>query len=83
MNKFKNKKNFTLGFLDEEEKKNEALANKYPNKNNFQDSLVEIGIDSVIFKKDDMSVDKNCVKKTSTGHFVSMIDPKELEVQLK
>ncbi len=81
MNKFK-KKNFTLGFLEEEEKKNEALAKTNPiiNKMNFADSLVEIGIDGVIFKKDDIAVDKKGVKKTSTGQFVSMIDPKELEV---
>lgn len=82
MNKFK-KKNFTLGFLDEEEKNNEAAAKKNPNINkmNFADSLVEIGIDGVIFKKDDFAVDTKGVKKTSTGQFVSMIDPKELEVQ--
>ena len=82
-NLFLKKKNFTLGFLDEEEKNNEAAAKKNPNINkmNFADSLVEIGIDGVIFKKDDFAVDTKGVKKTSTGQFVSMIDPKELEVQ--
>jgi hypothetical protein len=77
------KKNFKLGFLEDEEKAHEANAKKNPiSKMNFADSLVEIGIDGVIFKKDDIAVNKTGVQKTSTGQFVSMIDPKELDVYL-
>ena len=88
MNKFKNKKNLMLEYMEEDPKDNKIDNPVVYDKNkmlisNYSDSLsCEIGIDGVTFKKDDIAVGKKGVKKITTGKFMSMIDPKKLTVKL-
>ena len=93
MKKFKNKKGLVLEHMDEDNKKNNNVIILDSNSNetdkekskiiiaNYSDSMsIEIGKEGVVFKKDDLAVEKEGVKKITTGKYISMIDPKKLEV---
>jgi hypothetical protein len=95
MKKFINKKGLILEYMDEDSKNsknnNFVIIDNNTNKNDqqrsksivakYSDSMsCEIGKEGVIFKKDDIAVEEKGVKKITTGKFMSMIDPKNIEV---